>query len=159
MRKILISACLIGDPVRYDGQCFDLKNVILRRWLDQGRVVSFCPEVSAGLPTPRAAAEIQGGDGKLVLSGQVSVIDNTGVDVTNLFIKGAQKTLAVCLENQIDMAILSESSPSCGSSTIYNGQFEGTKITGSGVTTALLLEHGIRVFSQHQIALAESYFE
>ena len=75
------------------------------------------------------------------------------------FIAGAQLALAACKTNQINIAILAESSPSCGSKTIYDGQFNGSKISGVGVTTALLRENGIQVFNQHEISLAEDYIE
>ncbi|MGY0216201.1 DUF523 domain-containing protein [Endozoicomonadaceae bacterium StTr2] len=151
MEKILVSSCLLGNKVRYNGKDLRCDNDILQQWLNEGRVIPFCPEVSAGLPTPRAPAEIQHGSGDNVLTHQARVIANTGDDVTAQFIAGAENTLKTCQDNQIRIAILTESSPSCGSTTIYNGQFSGTKVTGTGVTTALLMEHGIRVFSQHSI--------
>jgi len=60
MLKILVSSCLLGETVRYDGKNKLIENDILRLWVDQDRVISFCPEVSAGLPVPRTAAEIAG---------------------------------------------------------------------------------------------------
>ncbi len=56
------------------------------------------------------------------------------------------------LDNDVEYAILTESSPSCGSSSIYNGKFEGVKVSGKGVTCTLLENHGIKVTSQHQLA-------
>ncbi len=44
--------------------------------------------------------------------------------------------------------ILKERSPSCGSSTIYTGEFNGNKQTGYGVTTALFKRHGFTVISE-----------
>ncbi|MCK1788536.1 2-thiouracil desulfurase family protein, partial [Pseudomonas sp. TNT11] len=52
MQKILVSRCLLGHKVRYDGGAsgpFDQ----LAAWQAEGRVVAICPEVSGGLPTPR----------------------------------------------------------------------------------------------------------
>jgi uncharacterized protein YbbK (DUF523 family) len=46
---------------------------------------------------------------------------------------------------------MTESSPSCGSSTIYDGSFTNTKVEGLGITTALLEQNGVRVFNQFQI--------
>ncbi|KAF0864879.1 2-thiouracil desulfurase family protein, partial [Pseudomonas sp. LD120] len=69
MHKILVSRCLLGHRVRYDGGAsgpFDQ----LANWLQEGRVVALCPEVAGGLPTPRAAAEIPGGQGLQVLEGK-----------------------------------------------------------------------------------------
>ena len=57
--KLLVSACLLGDPVRYDGQAQRLADPSLRVWQQAGMLVPFCPEVAGGLPTPRPAAECQ----------------------------------------------------------------------------------------------------
>jgi len=54
--KILISACLLGQPVRYDGQSKDIENTILELWKSEGLLVPVCPEVSGGLPVPRPLA-------------------------------------------------------------------------------------------------------
>ena len=61
--RILVSACLLGEPVRYDGRCKELEYPQLDELLKQDRVIGFCPEVAGGLPVPRDAAEIQTGDG------------------------------------------------------------------------------------------------
>ena len=152
MEKILISACLLGQPVRYDGKIKPLRDDRLTVWKSQDRLVPFCPEVAGGLPIPRPPAEIQGhGGGKAVLTGAARVVDRTGRDVSEQFIKGAFLALEACRRHGIRTAILTDLSPSCGSTRIYNGQFNRETITGAGVTTALLRQHGIIVFSQYQI--------
>lgn len=151
MEKILISACLLGNKVRYDGNAMSLSAKILDEWVSSGRVISVCPEVDAGMSVPRAPAEILGGDGHDVLSGVGVVVDNTGMDVTAYFSKGARAALALCDKHNISVAVLTENSPSCGSSAIYDGRFSNQKINGVGVTTALLRSNGIDVFSQHNI--------
>ncbi|RJX72876.1 DUF523 domain-containing protein [Vibrio sinensis] len=152
MEKILVSSCLVGNSVRYNGSCLSLDNAD-RDWLFSSfDVLTFCPEVSSGLPTPRPPAEIIGGVGEDVLENNARVVGNDGVDVTELFLSGADNTLKLCLENQIRYAILAESSPSCGSVTIYDGTFSGHKIAGRGVTAALLEQHEIKVFSQYSLA-------
>lgn len=151
---ILISACLLGKPVRYDGRAKFCDDAGLKYLIEQGCIFPFCPEVSGGLPTPRAAAEIQFGDGFNVLDGSAQVVTGTDEDVTEQFLIGAKQALQICQQNQIRIAILTESSPSCGSSQIYNGRFERNRISGVGVTTALLRNHNIRVFSQFEISQA-----
>ena len=150
----MVSACLIGKRVRYDGRALTVSEEILRQWLADGRVVSVCPEVDAGMPIPRPPAEIRQGDGRDVLAGEAIVVDDSGVDLTRHFTEGAQIALSLCQRNAIAVAVLAQSSPSCGSSTIYDGSFSGNKITGVGVTTALLRENKIQVFSQYEIAVA-----
>lgn len=151
MEKILISACLLGKKVRYNGNAVSISCDIVDQWLAEGRVVSTCPEFDAGMSIPRAPAEIIDGNGDTVWAGTSSVVANTGVDVTAFFMKGAQMALELCKKHNIRVAILTENSPSCGSSAIYDGSFTGTTKSGYGVTTALLRKNCIEVFSQHNI--------
>ena len=155
--RILVSACLLGQPVRYNGVGKPLAHEALARWQAEGRVVSICPEVMAGFSIPRAPAEIAGGgDGAAVLSGSARVIDTSGADVTDRFVEGAKIALAIARDNGCGVALLIDGSPSCGSGTIYDGSFSGVKHPGSGVTAALLEANGITVYSDRQIeALAK----
>jgi len=155
--KLLVSACLLGDPVRYDGRSKPLRDAGLERLIAQGRVVRYCPEVAGGLPVPRPAAEIQGGDGDAVIAGVARVRTREGEDVSDCFIDGAERTLEFCRQHRVSAAVLSEASPSCGSGRIYDGSFTRRSIVASGVTTALLRQHGIEVFSQHQLTAAINY--
>ncbi len=152
MKKLLVSACLLGDPVRYDGQAKKLQHDALDQLVAQQRAIAFCPEVAGGLSVPRAAAEIQGGDGSAVIAGNARVTTGSGEDVSAQFIQGAQQALDLCRRHGIGIAVLTEFSPSCGSGTIYDGSFTRERVAGDGVTAALLRAHGIRVFNQHQLA-------
>ena len=153
--KILVSACLLGEPVRYDGNSNEHKvdhlYPLLHKWKQQGRLIAVCPEVSGGLGIPRAAAEIHQGDGRDVLTGQAFVMDNTGRNVSAEFIAGAQKTLRIAQQQGATVALLAARSPSCGSRQIYDGTFQGTLIPGIGVTAALLEQHGIRCFGPDEV--------
>lgn len=152
MEKVLVSSCLMGNKVRYNASCLSIPETDLE-WLKSNlELVIFCPEVSAGLPTPRPPAEIISGKGIDVLEGLASVIGDDSIDVTAQFVAGAENALKLCQEQQIKYSVLAEGSPSCGSSNIYDGTFSGTKIDGSGVTTTLLERNGIKVFSQNTIA-------
>jgi uncharacterized protein YbbK (DUF523 family) len=153
MQKILVSRCLLGHRVRYDGGAsgpFDQ----LQIWLDEGRVVPLCPEVAAGLPTPRAAAEIRGGQGGEVLDGQASVLTTEGEDVSAQFLSGACQALGLVQQHGIRIAILKANSPSCGNLLTYDGTFSGVKVSGEGVTAALLKRNGVQVFSELELAEA-----
>jgi len=153
--KILISACLLGETVRYDAKNIRLTNQYIHRWNKQKQIISFCPEVAGGLSIPRAPAEIVGGSGRDVLLERGKVINNKQQDVTAAFLKGAELALIQCVEHKIKVAVLTENSPSCGGLEIYNGEFTRSKISGEGVTTALLRKNGIKVFNQYQWAEAE----
>jgi len=154
---ILVSACLLGEKVRYTGADSLSAHPVLRRWLDEGRVVPFCPELAGGLGVPRPPAEIQGGGGAAVLDGQARVVTRGGADVTDAFVRGATLAAQAARARDVRLAILKEGSPSCGSSRIADGSFSGTKVPGHGVTAALLERDGVRVFSEHEIDAAAAY--
>ena len=143
---ILVSACLAGFDVKYDGT--HNLNLKINKWFEEKKAMPVCPEVLGGLSIPREPAEIVGGDGEDVLSGQAEVITYTGKDVTEQFIKGAQETLKIARENEATIVVLKERSPSCGSAMIYSGEFNGNKRIGNGVTAALLKRNGIQVVSE-----------
>ena len=140
--KILVSACLLGHPVRYDGKSVPLKEIEwLQQLQQQNRVLIICPEQEGGLPTPREPAERQ----------QNKVITVNGQDVTLEFEQGAQLALKLCKQHNIKIALLKANSPSCGNEKIYSGQFNKTLISGQGVTAELLTKHNINVYSELQI--------
>lgn len=156
LSRILVSTCLLGRPVRYDGAAKTLDDALLDRWIAQGRLVSVCPEVMAGLPTPRPPAEIAA-----VTRGAGRVVEADGTDVTPIYLAGAQLALDQAVRHGCRHALLTDGSPSCGSGFVYDGSFTGRRIDGAGVTAALLRQHGIAVFSHRDIgglaaALGES---
>ena len=157
MQKVLVSACLLGQKVRYNGsgknQCNDLLNALIA----QDRVITICPEVAGGLSVPRLPAEIQAGTGEHVLNEQARVIDSAGKDVTAEFVSGAQKALALAQQHNVRVAILKARSPSCGNAQIYDGTFSKRLLEGRGVTAALLERYGIQVFNEDEIAVAIEY--
>lgn len=151
MIPILISACLAGDRVRYDGRQTPLAAEILKKWSRKGLLVKVCPEVSGGLAIPRPPAQILGGNGLDVLKGKARVVDINGHDVTRFFIQGAEYALSLAEKWNIKTAILKGKSPSCGVYHIYDGSFSGTLVPGFGVTTAILQANQIRVFTENDL--------
>lgn len=134
---VLVSACLLGEPCRYDGKsapCTAITELAKDR-----EFVPVCPEVLGGLPTPRTPAEIQA-DGR--------VVDADGNDRTAAFEVGACEALRIAREHGCTQAILKENSPSCGVHHIYNGAFSGILVPGMGKTASLLVEAGIEAFSE-----------
>jgi uncharacterized protein YbbK (DUF523 family) len=151
MEKVLISACLLGDKVRYDGGDSKIFSEYLDLWEKDGRLVPICPEVEGNLGVPRLPAEIQNGDGIDVLHGRSKIINQKGVDVTQNFLEGAKQTLELVRINHIKIAVLKSLSPSCGSGEIYDGSFSSQLKEGDGITTALLKENGLKVFTENQL--------
>lgn len=153
MLKILVSRCLLGHRVRYDGGASGPFNQ-LEQWIAEGRVIPLCPEVAGGLPTPRAAAEIPGGQGVQVLDGTARVMTTEGEDVSAEFLSGAHQALELVRKHAIRIAVLKANSPSCGNRLTYDGTFSGVKVSGEGVTAALLTRNGVQVFSELELTEA-----
>ncbi|MPM85823.1 hypothetical protein SDC9_132905 [bioreactor metagenome] len=137
--NILVSACLMAVPCRYDGSGYEPPQITELK--KHHRLIPFCPEVAAGLSVPRMPNEILNG----------RVITKDGTDLTASFDEGAQKTLEAALKNDCTIAILKQRSPSCGYGQIYDGTFSGKLITGNGITAQLLHDHTITVISEYEI--------
>lgn len=146
---LLVSACLLGEPCRYDGgacPCPPLIDAVRDRL-----VVPVCPETLGGLRRPRPPAEIAGGDGEDVLAGRARVLDKDGRDVTDAFLAGAAKAVELARVCGATAAILKERSPSCGVRQIYDGTFLGRRRPGRGVAAAALAETGLPVWSEEDL--------
>jgi uncharacterized protein YbbK (DUF523 family) len=148
MDGYLVSACLLGIGTRYDGGSCPVPRLI--EMAAQGLAVPICPEVAGGLPVPRPPAEIVGG-GQAVLDGQARVLNIEGEDVTRAFLVGARQALETAQRLGIRQAVLKDDSPSCGCCRIYDGTFSDHKVSGQGVTAALLQRNGITVLSEEDL--------
>ena len=134
--RILVSACLLGLPCRYDGRSMPCDKVL--SLAEKYELVPVCPEIYGGLPTPRGPSERVG----------ERVVMKDGTDVTENYARGAEASLELCKIFNIKTAILKEKSPSCGCGAIYDGSFSGRLTEGNGVTSELLASHGIRVIGE-----------
>ena len=138
--KILISACLLGLPCRYDGASKP------QPWVEalarRHELVPVCPEQLGGLPTPREPSERQGD--RVVMRG--------GADVTEQYRRGAEEALRLYRMLGCEAAVLKERSPSCGYGRVYDGTFTGTITDGDGVTAELLARNGIPVYGESRAA-------
>ncbi len=132
---IIVSACLAGYRVRYDGKTVPNDEIV--SLMKRGEAIPVCPEMLGGLPCPRTPSE-RTPDGS-------RVIMRDGKDVTDAYRKGAEETLRMARLYGCTHAILKARSPSCGCGRIYDGTFSGTLRDGNGVTADLLLENGIAV--------------
>ena len=137
--KILVSACLLGRPTRYDAKSVEYSGI--SALLEKYDIIEACPEVLGGLPTPRTPSER--------VDSRVMMRD--GRDVTAEFLKGAMKAYELCVLHNIKKAVLKEKSPSCGSGRIYDGSFSGRLCNGYGVTAEYLISMGISVYGESRI--------
>jgi len=139
MKRVLVSACLLGINSRYDGSEQADENIINIK--DSYCLVPVCPEQLGGLETPRPPCEIAKG----------KVKNKEGVDVTLEFKKGAEETLKIAKMFGCEYAILKERSPSCGCGKIYDGNFYSKLSEGNGITADLLIKNGIKVIGESRI--------
>ena len=141
MQNLLISSCLVGNNTKYNGKNNYLP--LIEKLKDKYNLIVICPEVMGGLSIPRDPSEIKGD----------KVISNKGNDVTKEYNLGAKIALDLAKKYNCKKALLMEKSPSCGVKKIYDGTFSKNLIDGMGITTKLLYENKIEVYSKDEIDL------
>jgi uncharacterized protein YbbK (DUF523 family) len=103
-------------------------------------------------PDAAPGRELEGStDGAAIFEGKARVVEDGGRDVTELYREAAAIALDEAQRNGCRFALLTDGSPSCGSSFVYDGTFSGRRVAGRGSTTAMLEKHGIRVFAESEI--------
>lgn len=153
MAQHLVSACLLGQACRYDGD--SKPSAAVQAWAAGLRargdeIVAVCPEELAGLGTPRPPIELRGGDGHQVLAGAAAVCRcSDGADLTAAVVAGARG--AADLAPQARTAVLKASSPSCG---VGVSAIDGQRRRGDGVFAALLRQRGVALASDEDAGLA-----
>ena len=147
-KAILVSACLLGLPTRYDGKTKLSQAVIDYLKREDLLPIPVCPEQLAGMPTPREKTFFHSGDGHDVLAGKGKVISASGQSMNEVFCHGATFVLKIARLSNCHRALLKERSPSCGVHQIYRGE---ECVNGAGVTTALLTNEGFEVISEEDL--------
>ena len=147
-QPVLVSACLLGLPTRYDGKAKRSQAVIDYLQREKLIPIPVCPEQLAGMTTPRAKTSFYSGDGHDVVHGVGSVVSEIGQPMNDVFLRGAQLALQVARLCDCQRALLKERSPSCGVHRIYRGN---EQVPGTGVTAALLIEAGIELISEEDL--------
>jgi len=131
--RIGISACLLGQQVRYDGGhkrdrfLTDTFGLFVE-W------VPVCPEVEAGFGTPREAMRLVDDDGRLRL-----VTVKTGIDLTGQLERFARRRVEQLAAEELSGYVLKKDSPSCGVERVkvYN-QHAVPSRSGQGLFAAAL---------------------
>lgn len=131
--RIGVSACLLGQQVRYDGghkRDPQLATIFGSRveW------VPVCPEVELGMGTPREPVRLERD-----ASGVRMLTVNTRVDYTAAMSRWAQQRIAALVRAGLDGYVLKSESPSCGKQqvTVFEA---GTAVSdGRGLFAAALM--------------------
>ena len=131
--KILVSACILGENCKYNGK--NNKNQKAIDLLKNNEIIPICPEVLAGMKTPRPCAEIING----------LVTDENGNNVHLEYVNAVNLALSKIQNEKIDLAILQSRSPTCGVNKIYDGSFKGNLISGMGLFAKALKEKGYKI--------------
>ena len=148
MESILVSSCLLGLKTRYDGTDNYSQAVIDYIEVNRLTPIPVCPEQLAGLSTPRPKCWFSQGDGESALTRSGTLVTENGQDITDIFLHGARECLKIAKLAHCKRAILQQRSPSCGSQQVYLAE---KLVKGVGVTTALLKNSGLQVFSDDNL--------
>ena len=149
--RILVSACLVGQPVAVDGTSYGFV-ASTWEWLfgsDLARPVPFCPE-DFGIGTPRSMPDLHRGDGFAVLRGEAEVRGPDGEDFTAGMLRGARAMRGTARRERVDFALLTDRSGACGTQVVSLGNRAVAPVRyvrGFGVAAAVLLEDGVDVVS------------
>ena len=136
---VFVSACLLGENCKYNGGNNFNERVV--RFLEGKEVIRVCPEVLAGLGTPRTPIEI--------VNGRVVSRDGSNVDDA---IRRAVDTILSSLDGEdIECVILKSRSPTCGVKEVYDGTFSGVLRDGMGTLAEALSNAGYRVIDCEDI--------
>jgi len=134
--KIGISTCLLGEPVRYDGQ-HKLDSFLRDTLGEYVDYVRSCPEVEVGLSTPREAMHLAGDPESPRL-----VTVKTNEDLTDRMTVWSQKRVRELESENLCGYIFKSKSPSCGMERvkIYSEKGMAAK-TGVGIFAAAYMAH------------------
>ena len=155
--KILASACLLGERVRFDGQVLKISDERIFKWAKEKRFIPICPETMSGLMVPRVPCEIEPDKtAQDVIDGKAKIISQEGRDYTEDYLFGAQVCVNLAKRNNIRIAILKQRSPSCGTKQIHDGHFGSNLVDGMGVAALRLQQAGVNVFDETQLDEVEA---
>ncbi len=123
--RVLVSRCLLQNNCRYDGgdnRCPALMNLCTRGFFD---VVTICPEMELGMPSPRPPIEL------VVIGGQVRLFSRSR---SKDFTDAMSELVAARISEigPIDLAIMKSKSPSCGNATTKRFTMAGELLDREG---------------------------
>jgi len=134
--RLGISACLLGDQVRFDGG--HKRDPFLVEILSPHVCwVRVCPEVEVGMGTPRETLRLERRDGRAIRM----VTTRTGIDHTGAMSAWARKRLTELEREQLSGYVLKKDSPSCGMERVKVFDASGMpERTGRGIFAEALLQ-------------------
>ena len=133
--RLGISACLLGDQVRFDGG--HKRDPFLTDILSPHVCwVRVCPEVEVGMGTPRETLRLERRDGRAIRM----VTTRTGIDHTDAMSAWARRRLTELEREHLSGYVLKKDSPSCGMEKVKVFGASGMpQRTGRGVFAEALM--------------------
>jgi FdhD protein len=133
--RVGISACLLGEPVRYDGR-HKRDDGLLDALGAEVDWVAVCPEVEAGFGTPREPMDLVANAGGVAL-----MTISTGRDMTTTMQRYAERRVAELAHLDLDGYVLKSESPSCGINDVplRSPDGIGARLHGSGLFAHALM--------------------
>lgn len=142
-KKVIISACLLGEVCRYDGKTKEVNAVI--EAFAAFEIIPFCPEAPLfGTPRERISVVMQGQKKHIIT-------DESKKDVTELL---RHEILSFCAAHpNADAIVLKSKSPSCGLATtpLLNAKKEIIAL-GNGLAADIFLERYPQIVIQDELA-------
>src|SRR5687767_609109 len=134
--RIGISACLLGDQVRFDGghKRDPFLTEVLSPHVHWFRV---CPEVEVGMGTPRETLRLL----RTADAGVRMVTTRTGIDHTSAMVAWSEQRLSQLVREDLSGYVLKRDSPSCGMERVkVFGDSGMAERNGRGIFAAALLQ-------------------
>ncbi|OGP89454.1 MAG: hypothetical protein A2157_13400 [Deltaproteobacteria bacterium RBG_16_47_11] len=134
--RLGISACLLGEHVRYDGG-HKLDRFLAETLGQYVEYVPVCPEVECGLPVPRESMHLEGDTDSPRL-----VTSRTKQDMTDRMVQWAQKRVVELEKDDLYGFIFKSDSPSSGMERVRVSNEKGMLVKrGVGVFARIFMEH------------------
>jgi uncharacterized protein YbgA (DUF1722 family)/uncharacterized protein YbbK (DUF523 family) len=134
--RLGISACLLGENVRYDGG-HKLERFLTETLGQYVEYVPVCPEVECGLPIPRESMHLQGDPDSPHL-----VTTRTKQDMTDRMVQWARKRVKKSEKEDLCGFIFKSNSPSCGMERVNVYNEKGMEVKkGVGIFARIFMDH------------------
>lgn len=138
--KIGISACNFGTPVRYNMKGWN-RVAQLDREKSSFIWVPVCPEINAGMGTPRETIKLVNGNGDDFWDGNARVKSRSGQDVSEQIRHGALSSFDLIKSSGCEAFVFQEGSPTCG---VYRTTLKNKRLgKPPGVFGSLLMKEEI----------------
>jgi uncharacterized protein YbgA (DUF1722 family)/uncharacterized protein YbbK (DUF523 family) len=134
--RLGISACLLGEPVRYDGG-HKLDRFLTETLGQYVEYVPVCPEVECGLPVPRESMHLEGDSEAPRL-----VMSRTKQDMTARMVEWAGERVIALEQEGLCGFIFKSNSPSSGMERVRVYNEKGLPVkSGVGIFARIFMEH------------------